>query len=99
MKVTEATQVNANRHRLEDAMKLIQEVYVEPETGFDDYCVASYKVIMCREKLVKVIAVYDKVKVIPKGSLPLHWPIQPYEEEFGYEASVQIIQKLAQKKE
>jgi hypothetical protein len=96
MKVIQPTQINANRHVLADACKLINEVYNEPTTGFDDYCVCAYEVIISKEKLVKVIAVYDKVKVTPKGVGSIYWPIQPYEEEFNYEVSLQIIQKLAQ---
>jgi len=95
MKVIQPTQVNANRHSLADAVKLINEVYSEPQTGFDNYCVCQYGVVIASEKMVKVIAVYDKVKVTPKGADSVYWPIQPYEEEFGLEASLKIIQKLA----
>lgn len=96
MKIT-AHHANDNRHTLKNTTNLINEVYVDAETGFDDFCVCTYEIVMSKEKLMKVIAIYDKVKVTPKEGVSIYWPIQPYEEEFNLDASLKIIQKLAGK--
>ena len=93
MKIIPKAQITTLSYK--DAITHIQMIYVEPETGFDENCVDKYEVIMDESFAYTVNAYYVFVKVTPKGYPPIYWPIQPYKEEFGEEASKKIIQELA----
>jgi len=78
-----------------EALNHIIAIYDEPTTGFDENCVDKYEVLMDETGFYTITAIYTFVRVTPKDAPTIYWPIEPYKEEFGEEASKKIIQELA----
>jgi hypothetical protein len=74
-----------------EAMKLITQIYEEPETSFDDSCISCVYFEFDDTPYAKVE--YDKIRVKTSDGHVAYWPIHPDEEEVSIDAAMQILQR------
>jgi hypothetical protein len=77
----------------EDAIKMIQSIYEEVETEFDESCICKYEILMNEGFFEEIKVFYEYIKVTPKGSPSIYWPIQPCSDDYNINKFIELAKK------